>query len=198
MKTTPIRTLFCLLALSLTLLVGCSTRTSESSVATPSAQTQLPAPVAARTDEPAAPKSIEVGGDSAVTDAVATDTTGALLPPQDVHRLGWWVDSALPGSGKGTIVVTGHVDEASQGRGFAARFSSLAPGTEVAVTTAKGETVHYRVRNVQKADKEKGFPAEELNRLDGPETLALVTCGGAFVGPPLGDADNIIAWATRA
>ena len=59
MKTTPIRTLFCLLALSLTLLVGCSTRTSESSVATPSAQTQLPAPVAARTDEPAAPKSIE-------------------------------------------------------------------------------------------------------------------------------------------
>ena len=33
---------------------------------------------------------------------------------------------------------------------------------------------------------------------DGPETLALVTCGGAFVGPPLGYADNIIAWATRA
>ena len=54
------------------------------------------------------------------------------------------------------------------------------------------------MRNVQKADKEKGFPAEELNRLDGPETLALVTCGGAFVGPPLGYADNIIAWATRA
>lgn len=198
MTTSRVRTLVCLLALGFSLLVGCSTREAESPPATSSAQVDLPSPVAARTDDPSAPKHIVVDGDSAVTDPVATDTTGALLPPQDVHRLGWWVDSALPGSSKGTIVVTGHVDDAAQGQGFAARFGSLAPGSDVAVTTVGGDTIHYRVRNVQSSDKEKAFPADELNRLDGPETLALVTCGGPFVGPPLGYADNIIAWATRA
>jgi hypothetical protein len=32
--------------------------------------------------------------------------------------------------------------------------------------------------------------------LEGPEALALVTCGGNFVGPPLGYEDNIIAFAS--
>ena len=193
------RALFCLVALGFALVIGgCSTSDRESAATAPSAQAELPAPVAARTDEKSAPKSIAVGGDSAITEAVATDTTGALLPPQDVRRLGWWVDSSLPGSGKGTIVVTGHVNEADQGTGVAARFATMKPGETVAVTTASGQQINYRVTRIQNADKETGFPSDELNRVDGPETLALVTCGGQFVGPPLGYKDNVIAWATRA
>lgn len=180
------------------LIGGCTTDQSAIDPGTSVAQQDLPAPVSARTADPAAPKSLDLAGASAPTDAVSTDTSGALLPPQDVHRLGWWVDSALPGGGKGTVVITGHVDEATQGTGFASAFANLRPGDEVTLDTASGAHVHYRVDRQQSADKRSGFPAADLNRLDGPETLALVTCGGKFVGPPLGYADNVIAWAVRS
>lgn len=42
------------------------------------------------------------------------------------------------------------------------------------------------------------LPTTRLNRLERSELLALITCGGEFVGAPLGYADNVIAWATPA
>ncbi|MDF3281823.1 class F sortase [Gordonia sp. N1V] len=189
-----------LVGLAAVVLTGCATSATPSSEPGSStvAQSDLRPPVSARTGDPAAPTSVTADGQTAPTESVATDASGALLPPQDVGHLGWWVDSALPGSGMGTVVITGHIDDVDQGRGFAARFGSLMPGSEVTVQTAGGEKVRYRVRDVQTADKENAFPAAQLNRLDGPETLALVTCGGPFVGPPLGYRDNIIAWAVRS
>lgn len=164
------------------------------------AQSDLPAPVSAVSHEPSTPKKVEIDGQSAVTQSVATDASGALLPPTDIAQLGWWVDSALPGSGKGTIVIAGHVDDVDQGTGYAARFTELEPGKTVTVDTADGQHLQYRVTRVVDAQKEgkgaDGVPFDELNRLDGPETLALVTCGGPFVGPPLGYRDNIVVFAT--
>lgn len=177
------------------LATGCGA--SEEQVgASSSAQRDLPAPVRAHTSDPSAPQTLTVGDTSAPIDAVATDPTGALLPPQDISRLGWWVDSALPGGNTGTIVITGHVDDASQGQGFATRFSTLAAGDAVTVHTADGTDHRYRIKDVETLDKEKQFPADELNRLDGQETLALITCGGPFIGPPLGYRDNVVAYAT--
>lgn len=199
---TRARTAFAALCLGGVLLTGCSQSDTPNGPAATSAQSDLPAPVIATATEPAAPQSLSIGDDSAPTVSVATDQAGTLLPPQNVHQLGWWADSALPGSGQGTVVVTGHVDDASQGQGFAAKFARLHAGEEVSMTTVDGGTVHYRVDRVVTADKsshdqQTGLPTDELNRLDGPETLALITCGGPFVGPPLGYKDNIVAFATR-
>lgn len=180
---------------SVLLIGGCTTDQQASGPGSSVAQQNLPAPVSARTLDPAAPTTLDMAGASAPIDAVSTDTSGALLPPQDVHRLGWWVDSALPGSGNGTVVITGHVDEVTQGTGFASAFRNLHPGDQVTLDTASGKHMSYRVDHLQNADKRSEFPAADLNRLDGPETVALVTCGGTFVGPPLGYADNVIAWA---
>jgi len=159
-------------------------------------QGDLPAPVSATVADPAAPESLTLAGQAAPTRPVKTDASGALLPPQNVAELGWWADSALPGSGAGTVVITGHIDEADQGDGFAKRFTALHRGDEVTLHTAGDQSVSYRVGEVQTVNKDGGLPVERLNRLDGPETLALVTCGGPFVGPPLGYRDNIVVWAS--
>lgn len=181
------------------LLAGCGADDPAPPVGTVSgAQSDIQPPVEAATDDPAAPVSVTVAGVTAPTDSVATDVAGVLLPPQDVDRLGWWVDSALPGNGEGTVVITGHINEVDQGDGFAARFLDLDAGDTVTVTTAADDRLDYRITSVDNADKESEFPADRLNRLDGPETLALITCGGEFVGPPLGYADNVIAWAEPA
>lgn len=159
------------------------------------AQESLPPPVLAESGEPSTPARLTVDGATAPTQTVDTDDDGVLLPPIDVQQLGWWVGSAQPGSGAGTIVITGHVDDVEQGDGFAARFADLEADDAVAVTTADGSVHRYRVTEAAAVNKEGGLPVGELNRLDGPETLALVTCGGPFVGPPLGYRDNIVVFA---
>lgn len=86
-------------------------------------QRDLQTPVMVVDDNPSAPVGLTVDGAAAPIDPVATDYAGVLLPPQDVDRLGWWADSALPGSGAGSIVLVGHIDDVAQGDGFAARFA---------------------------------------------------------------------------
>lgn len=198
MRTTP-RTWLAAAVLAASLVSGCAaTEHAAQQPSAPSlAQSDLRSPLTATTADRSAPVVVTAGGGTARVDAVATDTTGTLLPPQDVSRLGWWIDSALPGSGRGTIVVAGHVDDVGQGTGFAARFSTITSGSTVRLTLKSGNHIDYRITRIQHADKKSGFPATELNRTDGAETLALVTCGGQFVGPPLGYRDNVIAWAER-
>lgn len=179
------------------ILTGCSSDDGGAQKDATSSQSDLRAPVVATVDDPSQPVTLAIGDNSAPTDPVATDADGVLLPPQDVSHLGWWADSALPGSNTGTIVVTGHVDDAAQGDGFAKKFSSLKEGDEVKLSGKDGHTWTYRIDTVSSVSKNGGLPLDELNRLDGPETLALITCGGKFIGPPLGYENNDIAFASR-
>ncbi|MFD4433929.1 class F sortase, partial [Nocardia sp. NPDC058497] len=98
----------------LALLAGCGTQNDAGSTLE-SGQRDLRPPVVATVDHPDKPVTLTIGDDSAPTDPIATDTAGVLLPPQDVNRLGWWADSSLPGSGAGTVLITGHVDDVVQG-----------------------------------------------------------------------------------
>ena len=181
-------------------LAGCGGTVEGTAAApssNPSAQSDLRPPVTAAATEPTTPVTVTVDGAQAPIDAVATDAQGALYPPTDVNRLGWWVDSALPGSGAGSVIVTGHADDARQGAGYAKRFSGLARGAPITLTGQDGATVDYRVTRT--ASVSKGvLPTDDLNRLDGPETLILVTCGGEFIGPPLGYENNDLVYAERA
>lgn len=180
-------------------LAGCDGTvegTASAPSANPSAQSDLRPPVSATASEPTTPVSVTVDGAAAPIDSVATDANGALYPPTDVGRLGWWVDSALPGAGSGSVVVTGHVDDARQGAGYAKRFSGLARGALVSLTGKEGKKVDYRVTHTASVGKGV-LPTEDLNRLDGPETLILVTCGGRFVGPPMGYENNDLVYAER-
>ena len=105
-------------------------------------------------------------------------------------------DSAFPGSGAGTVVITGHINDVYQGDGFGKKFSTLEIGSVVTVAGAGGQTWNYRIEAVDHYGKDGELPVERLNSLDGPETLALITCGGEFVGPPFGYEDNDVAWGT--
>lgn len=189
MRTTAIAVTFCALLTA----AGCGGEEASTS----NAQSGMRPPVVAAVDHPDAPVKLSIGDTSAPTDPVKTDTEGVLLPPRDVHRLGWWADSSLPGSGAGSIVITGHIDDVAQGVGFAKSFTALKSGDTVILAGKDGKSWTYRVNGVDSVSKQGGLPTERLNRRDGPETLALITCGGQFVGPPLGYANNEIAWAER-
>ncbi|GAA1480093.1 hypothetical protein GCM10009624_05330 [Gordonia sinesedis] len=179
------------------LLVGCD-NDNTAPRGLPFGQESLPAPVPASPGSAVAdaPRQLTVAGRSAPVDAVKTRPDGALVPPTDVRRVAWWVDSGVPGSGRGTVVITGHINDVRQGVGFASSFVHLKIGDRVMLAGERTEWT-YRVTAVRSYDKRDQLPVGELNRLDGPERLALVTCGGAFIGPPFGYQDNDIAWADR-
>lgn len=187
-------------AAALTVLLcvsGCSDDSDQPVRVLATGQEDLPPALEAAVDNPATPMQLRIGSEAAVVLAIKTTSGGSLIPPEDVSKVGWWADSAFPGSGTGTVVITGHINDVYAGDGFGKKFSSLTPGSVVTLTGEDGHEWTYRIDAVDEYRKDGELPVERLNRMDGPETLALITCGGEFVGPPLGYEDNDIAWATR-
>ena len=139
---------------------------------------------------------LNVGGDIAAVDPVQLTDAGALIPPADVSRLGWYSASAVPGAegAAGSSVITGHINYQGQGTGYAARFANMAVGQEFDVLI-DGTPRTFRVTQAPyRLPKGSDFPPE-VNDATGPNRLVLITCGGQFVGGALGYADNIITIA---
>jgi sortase (surface protein transpeptidase) len=119
-----------------------------------------------------------LGIDAAVTSSAIDLEQGVLGIPSDIHRVGWWRDGALPGDGRGTVLVAGHVDSARAGAGAFFRLGTARVGTEVRLATRGGGSFAYRVTSVRTYAKSE-LPTGVFRRT-GPARLVLVTCGGPF------------------
>ena len=118
---------------------------------------------------------------------------GRLGVPDDVRVLGWWAQGVGPGSGGGTVVLDGHVDDARQGRGALYRLTETPVGAPVEVTTAGGSR-RYVVRARRSYDK-AALP-QDVFRVDGAPRLVLITCGGPFSHAIGHYRDNVVVPAT--
>ncbi|MHA6795069.1 class F sortase [Pseudonocardia bannensis] len=123
---------------------------------------------------------------------VGVGADGLLGVPDDPAVVGWWPDGAAPGSGRGTVVIDGHVDTRAGGPGALSRLRVLRPGAEATVLTDAG-AVRYVVQTVRSYPKD-ALPAEVFAST-GPPRLVLITCGGAFDRHARRYADNIVAYA---
>jgi hypothetical protein len=103
---------------------------------------------------------------------------GVLGIPGDVKRTGWWRDGAAPGAAKGTVLIAGHVDSASEGPGAFFRLARVERGAQIELATAGGRSVAYRVTSVRSYPK-RALPTGVFSR-QGKPRLVLVTCGGTF------------------
>jgi hypothetical protein len=82
---------------------------------------------------------------------VGVETDRRLAVPQDVREVGWYRFGAAPGSTAGSTVLVGHVDPLAQGIGVLEALDSV----------RQGDTT-------------------EVLRVDGPPTLAMITCAGPY------------------
>ncbi len=125
---------------------------------------------------------VDVGGD------------GSLEVPEDPEILGWWRWGALPGGGRGSVVIDGHVDSADLGPGTFFRLGELRPGDPVVVESAMGNLRRYRVTGRRQFPKAE-LPAHDLFSTNVEERLVLITCGGRFDRSQRSYSDNIIIFA---
>lgn len=143
--------------------------------------------------------SITVAGQTAPIDPIQVTTEGFLIPPHDVSRVGWYSASAMPGSteSNGSTVITGHINFAEQGTGYADHFTRLKEG-ETFTITVDGEPREFRVTKAPfRVGKDQSMP-DVVNATEGENQVVLITCGGEFVGGSLGYADNIFTVAEPA
>ncbi|SNS04694.1 Sortase family protein [Geodermatophilus pulveris] len=123
---------------------------------------------------------------------LGTDASGALVPPEDYGRAGWFTGGAVPGD-VGPAVVAGHVDSVD-GPAVFARVGGLAPGDEVLVDRADGTTVRFAVTEVTRYPK-RDFPTEAVYGPTPRAELRLVTCGGDFDRSARSYLDNVVVTA---
>ena len=117
-------------------------------------------------------------GAGARIDLVIDVKHGVLGVPADIHKTGWWADSATPVDSTGTVLIAGHVDSAAGGAGAFFPLKQARPGTLIEVTTASGQTKTYKVTSV-KAMLKEDLPTTIWSQ-EGKNKLVVVTCGGPF------------------
>jgi hypothetical protein len=132
-------------------------------------------------------------GITAPVETVTVDQ-GALQVPENPSHVGWWSGSALPGSGSGTVIIDGHVDSASYGRGALFGLSELGSGDRVTLRSPGSTPVEYQVVARQVYVKSQGLP-DDLWTSGGSSRLALISCGGPFDKKTLSYQDNVVVFA---
>jgi hypothetical protein len=106
---------------------------------------------------------------------VSTGRDGVLHPPANIREVGRWIGGAEVGDLDGTVVLTGHLDSRSKGRGALYSLGTARPGQQVSV----GD-VAYEIAAIRSYDK-RALPTD-VWATDGQHRLVIITCGGAFTG----------------
>jgi sortase (surface protein transpeptidase) len=160
-------------------------------VAAPPAPVVLAAPAARTLVVPTRVSIPAIDVDTALT-TIGVDGAGALVPPVDVDRAGWFAAGPAPGE-VGPAVLAGHVDDRT-GPAVFFRLEELEAGDEVVVTRSDGQPVVFTVTRVATYPKTDFATAEVYGPTTGPE-LRLITCGGSFDRTRRSYTDNVVVYA---
>jgi hypothetical protein len=122
---------------------------------------------------------------------------GSIAPPVEdpARTVGWYGLGPTPGE-PGTAVMVGHVDTDSR-PGVFHNLREIRAGKLIEVSRKDRRVATFRVDSVESFPKD-AFPADRVLVHSDVPRLALVTCGGEWVGGETGYADNIIVFAHLA
>jgi sortase (surface protein transpeptidase) len=161
------------------------------------AERPLPLGVSAAEDQPAPPASLAIPSIGVETELehLAVRGDGALAPPADFERAGWFSEGPAPGE-RGPAVIVGHVDSRN-GPAVFHRLAELRAGDLVEVTRTDGSAIRFAVTDTFEAAKD-AFPTEAVYGPTAGPTLRLVTCTGAFDRASRHYVSNLIVYADPA
>jgi hypothetical protein len=116
---------------------------------------------------------------------------GALIPPQNFARAGWYADGTAPGD-QGPAVIAGHVDS-RRGPAVFYKLRELEAGDRIEVVRG-GRTVRFTVISTAWYPK-KTFPNDQVYGPTPDRQLRLITCGGVFDHRLRSYKDNLVVYA---
>ncbi|MCL7460862.1 class F sortase [Micromonospora echinofusca] len=125
------------------------------------------------------------------------ERTNEFEVPPSVDQIGWYRYGPGLETDAGSVVVAGHVDSATQGKGAFYRLRELDEGDTLTATGSDGEARRYRVVAREEYDKTR-IPLDRYFARDGKPRLTLITCGGPFDAKARKYRDNIVVTAVPA
>jgi hypothetical protein len=120
--------------------------------------------------------------------------TGEFAVPPSVDRVGWYQFGPGLTATAGSIVMSGHVDAADQGKGAFFRLGDLEQGDPIVLTGPDGKTREFEVVARERYRKTK-IPLDKYFARDGKPRLTLITCGGPFDKATGHYRDNVVVTA---
>jgi Sortase domain len=133
-------------------------------------------------------------GVEAALESLHLDAAGALRPPRNYERPGWYADGTKPGA-VGPAVIAGHVDS-TRGVAVFFRLHELTAGDWVEVLRGN-RWVAFRVVATSRYAKSR-FPTAQVYGPTPDPQLRLITCGGAFDRSRRSYVDNVVVFAVLA
>jgi hypothetical protein len=127
---------------------------------------------------------------------IAAGLDGALQVPKSPARVGWWAVGAAPGAQSGTVLLAGHVDAASLGRGVFARLWNVPIGARVTVIAGDGSRHPYEIV-ARRTYHRSALPVSLFSGSREPR-LALVTCVGSYDRATRRYSDNLVLYGVPA
>lgn len=182
-------------------VVPAPSSTPAARTATPSADTEPPAPARDGTTAPSqvdrfVPTELVLPGRSKAKVVPVVTADGELQVPKHVDDLGWWDGSAWLGDPFGSTVIAGHVDSATEGLGFFARLLRIEKGQRVTLRGAKGQQQTYEVTSVRTVAQNALASDSRALTQTGDHRLVLITCTGSY-RPGRGYSSNLVVTAKQ-
>jgi Sortase domain len=119
---------------------------------------------------------------------------GSIAAPAEnpARTAGWYGFGPTPGE-PGTAIIVGHVDTADRPAVFQ-RLREIKAGKLIEVLRKDRRVATFTVESVEAFPK-TAFPTDRIFADTGTPRLAVITCGGNWVGGDVGYADNVIVIA---
>lgn len=153
-------------------------------------------------------------GVSAEITANPLNPSGSLFVPPDPRVLSWASEDAAPGSGRGTVIITGHINYVIDGKLVRGALSDVAEygvnniGETFTVVLADQRRLTYQISAAAEYNKDELAARPELRRslydqdsdfgqpgAARSDRLLLVSCGGAFDNATGNYEDNVFLYA---
>lgn len=110
---------------------------------------------------------------------VGIDQRREVAVPDNIHFVGWFVDSKKPGE-LGHSIIDGHVNGASNTAGVFARLGSLQAGNEFTIERGDATKLTYKVIGVQEVAHDEAANTLFSQEPGVKSQLSLITCSGTY------------------
>ena len=132
-------------------------------------------------------------GVSSDIELLTLDSTGALLPPVDFNRAGWYSGGVIPGQ-VGPAIIAGHIDSITAPAVFA-NLHKVTPKMKIFVSLSNGSVLTFAADRSQVAPKTQ-FPSSSVYGTVPTPQLRVITCDGKFNRATGHYDDNLVVFAT--
>lgn len=130
--------------------------------------------------------------------SVGLEADGALAAPASIYDVGWYKDSAKPGSGTGALLLDGHVSGVNDPNAIFHRLKELKKGATMTIEKGDGSKINYVVRETETLPIEKVDMRKMMRSIDPKrEGLNIITCGGAYDYSRQLYEDRVMVYAVR-